>query len=105
MLFQLGATVRVNAGDPLSPLSRDIFVTVSPLMTLTEALRQAEIKYQTLFGLNYDRNLISFAHSPTVDCYIVNSIDDVIKNEESGWKVTVTEKDGQVMLSKFLFTN
>ncbi|CAL1276404.1 unnamed protein product [Larinioides sclopetarius] len=91
-----GATIRVNSGDARNPINRDITVTVSPLMTIIEALRQAEVKYQNVLGLNHDMDVITFTHSLSVDCYIVNRINDVVKNEEWGWKITIVDRDGQI---------
>ncbi|XP_035206780.1 uncharacterized protein LOC118181700 isoform X1 [Stegodyphus dumicola] len=97
----LGATVRVNSGDPRHAIDRDITVTVSPLMTLIEALREAEIKYQTALGLSLDSDVIKFAHSSRTDCYMVNSIDDVVRSDASGWKVKIVDRNGQVVYDNF----
>ncbi|XP_054721706.1 uncharacterized protein LOC129231420 [Uloborus diversus] len=101
----LGATVRVDSGDSLSPINRDITVTVSPLMTLLEALRQAEIKYQNVLGLSHNSEFITLSHSASIDCFIVNSIDDVVKTEDYGWKVTIADRDGQVLYDNFCIPN
>ncbi|GFS98079.1 uncharacterized protein NPIL_300221 [Nephila pilipes] len=101
----LGATVRVDSGDSKNPINRDISVTVSPLMTIIEALRQAEIKYQNTLGLNHDMDVITFSHSLAVDCYIVNRIDDVVQSEDSGWKITIVDRDGQIVYDGFCLPN
>ncbi|GFQ83904.1 uncharacterized protein TNCT_521781 [Trichonephila clavata] len=101
----LGATVRVDSGDSRNPINRDVSVTVSPLMTIIEALRQAEIKYQNVLGLNHDMDVITFTHSLTVDCYIVNRINDVVESEDSGWKITIVDRDGQIEYDGFCLPN
>lgn len=65
-------------------------------MTFIEALRQVERKYQNVLGFSDDTQIITFAHSDVVDCYTVNRIVDIERNEEFGWKVTVTDRDNQV---------
>lgn len=67
-------------------------------MTVVESLRQAEVKFQNVLGLTHDTDVITFVHSPDVDCFMVNSIDDIFRNDESGWKVTIMDRDGQVRL-------
>ncbi|GIY87681.1 uncharacterized protein CDAR_118661 [Caerostris darwini] len=101
----LGATVRINSGDARNPVNRDISVTVSPLMTIIEALRQAEIKYQNVLGLHHDMDVITFTHSLAIDCYIVNRINDVVKSDDSGWKITIMDRDGQIVYDGFCLPN
>ncbi|KAF8790949.1 uncharacterized protein LOC129960452 [Argiope bruennichi] len=101
----VGATIRVNSGDDLNPINRDITVTVSPLMTIIEALRQAEIKYQNVLGLNHDMDVITFAHSLSIDCYTVNRINDVVQNEDWGWKITIMDRDGLIVYDGFCLPN
>lgn len=87
----------MDGGDPLNPVTREIAVTVSPLMTFIEAMRQVERKYQNALGLSDDTEVITFAHSAAVDCYIINSIADVAHDDQSGWQVTITDRDNQVI--------
>ena len=98
-------TVHVDSGDPFSPITKEIALTVSPLMTFIEALRQVERKYQIVLGLNDDAEIITFAHSTVVDCYIVNSIADIVHNEEFGWKITLIDRDSQVTHALLFFVN
>ncbi|XP_015908295.2 uncharacterized protein [Parasteatoda tepidariorum] len=95
------ATVRVNTNDSLNSLTRDIIITVSPLMTLIEALRQAEIKYQNILGLNHETDVFTFSHSSIMNCYMVNQISGMVNNEEHAWQVTITDRESQVIYSNF----
>lgn len=74
-------------------------------MTILEALRQAETKYQNILGLSHDMDVISFSHSSDMDCYMVNNISDVESSGVLAWKILITDRDGHVstVINLFFF--
>ncbi|KAG8194886.1 hypothetical protein JTE90_029177 [Oedothorax gibbosus] len=101
----LGATIRVNSGDPRNPINRDIIIPISPLMTILEALRQAETRYQNILGLSHDMDVISFSHSSEMGCYMVNNIGDVESSGVLTWKILITDREGHVVYDNFCLPN
>ncbi|KAF8767450.1 hypothetical protein HNY73_020413 [Argiope bruennichi] len=93
-----GVTIRVETGirDGVLP---DVIVTLSPMMTIVEALKQAESKYRSYLGLSpvSDEEVISFSRSSVAECYVIGSFNNVSSDDRGYWKIIVSDKGGKVI--------
>ncbi|GIY32748.1 uncharacterized protein CDAR_436041 [Caerostris darwini] len=92
-----GVTIRVETGLRGGVLP-DVTVTLSPMMTIVEALKQAESKYRSYLGLRgaSDEAVISFSRSSIDECFVVRSFNNVASDDRGYWKIIVSDK-GQVV--------
>lgn len=76
----------------------EVTVTLSPMMTIVEALKQAESKFRSVLGLSRvsDAEVISFSHSSYEECYVIQSFDNIESNEAGYWKIIVSDISGKV---------
>ncbi|XP_023228842.1 uncharacterized protein LOC111629190 [Centruroides sculpturatus] len=91
-----GAVVKINAGDSRIEIP-EVIVTVSPMMTVVEALRQADIKFQRELGFSPNDEVISFHHSPLVGCYVVSRFDTISMKKDLMWKITISDREGKTV--------
>ncbi|XP_054711285.1 uncharacterized protein LOC129220841 [Uloborus diversus] len=105
-----GLTVRVS-GFPQGPLP-EVSVTLSPLMTLVEALRQAEEQFRSALRTTSSvpgeaDDIIHFGHSGTqTDCYIIQSLAGLRSNAKgSKWNIIVSDKLGEVIYNSHCLPN
>ncbi|KAG8190903.1 hypothetical protein JTE90_014384 [Oedothorax gibbosus] len=89
-----GVTIKVEAGmqEIVFP---EVLVTLSPMMTAVEALRQAEGQFRLILGQSEDDSVISFRRSTLTECYIVGSFNDLQTDERGYWKIIVSDKMGK----------
>ncbi|GBM19298.1 hypothetical protein AVEN_200238-1 [Araneus ventricosus] len=93
-----GVTIRVETGirDGILP---DVIVTLSPMMTIVEALKQAESKYRSYLGLSpaSEEEVISFSRSSVAECYVIGSFNSVSSDDRGYWKIIVSDKGGKII--------
>ncbi|GFS82948.1 uncharacterized protein NPIL_534321 [Nephila pilipes] len=93
-----GVKIRVETAvrDGVLP---EVIVTLSPMMTIVEALKQAESKYRSILGLSSvsDEAVISFSRSSVAECYVIGSFNSVPSNDRGYWKIIVSDKGGEVI--------
>ncbi|XP_064460434.1 uncharacterized protein LOC135370595 [Ornithodoros turicata] len=80
-------------GEPKLP---EVSLTVSPQMSLVEAVRKADYRMQRMVGSG---PLLQLGFSTSLGCYIVRSVEDVKSNQERAWKVSVTDRYGKLVYS------
>ncbi|PRD28134.1 UNVERIFIED_CONTAM: hypothetical protein NCL1_33336 [Trichonephila clavipes] len=93
-----GVTIRVETGvrDDVLP---EVIVTLSPMMTIVEALKQAESKFRSILGQPSasDDSVISFSRSTVAECYVIGSFNSVFSDDRGYWKIIVSDRGGQVI--------
>ncbi|XP_076365784.1 uncharacterized protein LOC143254497 [Tachypleus tridentatus] len=88
------AGVRVEIiSDPNYVPIFDVTVTLSPLMSVEDALRQASIKYSRMMSLPSTRSSIELHHSQLLHCSIAKGIPNVSKF----WMIRILDKDKNVV--------
>ncbi|XP_022252142.1 uncharacterized protein LOC111087947 [Limulus polyphemus] len=88
------AGVRVQIlTDPGSAPFFDVTVTLSPLMSVEDAIRQANIKYSRMVSLPAVSSMIKIRHSQLLQCSIVKGMPGI-----SGfWRIRVLDSDEKVV--------
>lgn len=81
-----GAKLRVQTGGG----DLDASITVSPKMTLVEALRRADYKLAADTGRG--SGVLHLGFSATRACYIVESVAGVRASPERAWKITIVDR-------------
>lgn len=86
-----GAKLSVqNGGEDL-----DASITVTPKMTLVEALRRADYKLAADTGRG--SGVLHLGFSATRACYIVESVAGVRASPERAWKITISDRFGKLV--------
>lgn len=71
----------------------DVSITVSPKMSLVEALRRADYKLAAGRG----SGVLHLGFSATRACYIVESVDGLRASPERAWKITISNRFGKLV--------
>lgn len=71
----------------------DVGVTVSPKMSLVEALRRADYKLAAGRG----SGVLHLGFSATRACYIVESVEGLRASPEHAWKITISNRFGKLV--------
>ncbi|XP_054160295.1 uncharacterized protein LOC128958462 [Oppia nitens] len=80
---------------------REVTISVSPLMTVLEALKQAEIKFERTYKLYLEDGLISFWSSPILSCIIVDRISTIRNTKSMMWQISIIGDNGQIEFQDF----
>ncbi|KAH7957103.1 hypothetical protein HPB52_015292 [Rhipicephalus sanguineus] len=86
-----GAKLLVQTGGE----DLDASITVSPKMSLVEALRRADYKLAADTGRG--SGVLHLGFSATRACYIVESVAGVRASPERAWKITISDRFGKLV--------
>ncbi|XP_042897154.1 uncharacterized protein [Parasteatoda tepidariorum] len=93
-----GVTVRVKSGVTDGTLP-DVVVTLSPMMTIVEVLKQAESKFRSLLGISSlsEDEVITFSRSSIAECYVIEGFNGMKTNSRGYWKIVVYDRNEEVV--------